>query len=362
MRTDESYMARVLCLARKGAGYVSPNPKVGALVVRNGRTIACGYHSFFGGPHAESDALSKLRPDQGKGGTLYVNLEPCDHYGKTPPCTDSIILSGMRRVVIGIRDPNPLVSGKGILRLRNAGIEVTEGVLKTQCETFNAPYIKYMTKHKPFITLKIAQTLDGQIATRAHHSRWITGESSRRRVQKMRREHDAVLVGVNTILHDDPSLTIRCGKQIPLRRIVLDSTLKIPMNAMLFSHQDPQNTFIATSRRADPLKVEALTEKKITVWICEQDQEGRVDLESLWEKITGAGMTSVLVEGGRETFTSFLKSGAVDCITVFVAPKILGNGIGALGSLDIDLMDRALTFTQFRWMKSGEDMAFRGWM
>ena len=206
---DIYYMRRVLKLALKGTGKVSPNPRVGALLVRNGEILSEGYHAYFGGPHAEVTALSKRKSAKKTDDTLYVNLEPCDHQGKTPPCTELIINSGVRRVVIGALDPNPMVHGKGVKRLREAGIDTRLGVLERDCIKLNEAYFKSITSKKPFITLKIAQTLDGKIATDQGHSRWISSEASRRWVHRMRNENDAILVGVNTVILDDPELTVR---------------------------------------------------------------------------------------------------------------------------------------------------------
>ncbi len=356
---DIFFMKRALRLAKRGGGKVSPNPMVGALIVKNERIISEGYHAFFGGPHAEVDALRKLKAGEAIGSTLYVNLEPCSHYGKTPPCTDAIIKAGIKRVVIGMVDPNPLVHGRGIDKLKKAGIEVRTGILEEQSIELNEPYIKYITKHRPFVTLKIAQTLDGRIATSRGFSRWITGEKSRRFVHKMRRESDAVLVGVNTVIADDPQLTVRMVSGKGKRRVILDSSLRIPLEAKVLHHSDPKNTVVVTTDQSPPDKVKILQKMGVTVWILKKT-DGMVDLVSLWQKMADEGIASVLVEGGRQIFTTMLRHGEVDRVIIFFAPKIFGEGINSIGDLGIDFPDEAILFKKTRWYKKENDMIFEG--
>jgi diaminohydroxyphosphoribosylaminopyrimidine deaminase/5-amino-6-(5-phosphoribosylamino)uracil reductase len=358
--TDQDYMRQVLRLARKGIGKVSPNPMVGALIVKNDRVLSKGYHARFGGPHAEVDAISKLSSGALKGATLYVNLEPCTHYGKTPPCTDAILKTGIRKVVIGMTDPNPLVNRKGILKLKKSGIEVTTSVLEKECRELNAVYIKWINQKKPFITLKIAQTLDGKIAVNSGQSRWITGQESRKQVHKIRNECDAILVGINTVLHDDPQLTVRLGKGKRIKKIILDSRLRIPDEAGILTNDDPENTILATTPQASKARILSLQGKGISIWVCKSDRSGRVDLKSLWRKCLDAQICSVLVEGGREVFTSVLNSGEADRMVFFTAPKLFGEGIASLGNLGVSDPDSALTFRSFRWKKCGPDMIFDG--
>ncbi len=356
---DIFFMKRVLQLAKRGSGKVSPNPMVGAVIVKNGKILSEGYHAFFGGLHAEVNALRKLKDDETRGSTLYVNLEPCSHYGKTPPCTDAIIEAGIKRVVVGMVDPNPLVHGRGIEKLKKAGIEIRTIILEKQSVELNESYIKYITKHRPFVTLKIAQTLDGKIATSGGLSRWITGEKSRRFVHKMRRESDAVLVGVNTVIVDDPQLTVRMIPGRGKRRIILDSRLRIPLEAKVLHHSDPQNTVVVTTDQSPSNKVKILKKMGVTVWVIEK-VDGMVDLSLLWEKMADEGIASLLVEGGRRIFTSILRQGHADRVIVFFAPKIFGEGIGSIGDLGIDSPDEAIVFKKTRWYKKGNDMVFEG--
>lgn len=357
---DRFLMKRVLTLAKKGAGKVSPNPQVGALVVKNNAILSEGYHAYFGGPHAEVAALSKLGLDESRDSTLYVNLEPCTHFGKTPPCTDRIIQSKVRRVVVGAVDPNVLVRGKGIRTLQDSGIEVKVGILADACTRLNESYFKFITKKKPFITLKIAQTLDGKIATLQGNSQWITSESSRRQVQRMRKESDAVVVGVHTVIRDDPQLTIRLVPEGRLRRIILDSRLRIPLESRVLHHADPQNTIVVTTQKAPREKRQLLKNRGITVWTVGEDAKGRVDLIEFFKESAKRDIASLLVEGGREVFTSMLQTGEVDRVVIFIAPKLFGRGLDSLGTLDIQTPAEAVVFKESRWFHRDTDMVFEG--
>jgi len=359
---DRDLMKRVLRLARKGTGKVSPNPRVGALLVKEGRILSEGYHARFGGPHAEVDVLSKLSPAQRREGTLYINLEPCNHHGKTPPCTDMIIESGVRRVVVGIIDPNPRVNGKGIRRLRKAGIDVHVGVLEKACSRMNEAYIKYTTQKKPFITLKVAQTLDAKITTQSDDSRWITCQSARKFAHRIRNEHDAILVGVNTVITDDPQLTIRWGRPRKIRRIILDSQLRIPLQSRVLNDGTPEKTTVVTTSRASTHKKESIEQKGASVWVLDSDTHGRVDLSALWRKMGEEQLASVLVEGGSNVLTSVLKTGDVDRVLVFIAPKLFGKGLNAFGKLGCDVPDDAFRFREYSWLRKGTDIVFDGRM
>jgi diaminohydroxyphosphoribosylaminopyrimidine deaminase/5-amino-6-(5-phosphoribosylamino)uracil reductase len=359
---DRDLMKRVLRLARKGTGKVSPNPRVGALLVKEGRILSESYHARFGGPHAEVNVLSKLSPAQRREGTLYINLEPCNHHGKTPPCTDMIIESGVRRVVVGITDPNPRVNGKGIRRLREAGIDVHVGVLEQACSRMNEAYIKYITQKKPFITLKVAQTLDGKITTNSIDSRWITCQSARKFAHRIRNEHDAILVGVNTVITDDPQLTVRWGHPRTIRRIILDSQLRIPLKSRVLNDESPEKTYVVTTFKASSHKKETIERKGANVWVLDRDASGRVDLSALWKKMGEEHITSVLVEGGSEVFTAVLKTGDVDRVVAFIAPKLFGKGLNAFDKLDRDIPDDAFTFREYSWNRKGSDIVFDGRM
>ena len=357
---DRDLMKRVLRLARKSTGKVSPNPRVGALFVKEGRILSEGYHAIFGGPHAEVETLSRLSPTQRQRGTLYINLEPCNHYGKTPPCTDMIIEAGVRRVVVGIIDPNPKVNGKGIRQLHEAGIDVHVGVLEQECSRINEAYIKYTTQKKPFITLKVAQTLDGKIATKKDDSRWITCEMARKCVHQIRNEHDAILVGVNTVIADDPQLTVRWGHDRKIRRIILDSRLRIPLKSRVLNDGNPEKTVVVTTSQASSDKKETIEQKGVNVWVLDSDEHDRVNLSALWKKMGKESITSVLVEGGNEVFTAVLRTGEVDRVVVFIAPKLFGEGLNAFGELNLDTPDDAFTFQEYTWYRKGTDIVFDG--
>ncbi len=357
---DLILMQRALRLARKGLGRVSPNPLVGAVIVKNGRILAEGYHKRFGGPHAEVNALSHLEEGLSKGSTVYVTLEPCCHTGKTPPCTNALLQARVQRVVVGMIDPNPVVSGRGIQILRDHGMDVTVGILETECRELNAPYIKAVTRRQPYITLKIAQTIDGNIATRKGLSRWITGDTSRRWVHKLRSENDAVMVGVGTVLADNPHLTVRMVRGRSPRRIVLDSHLRIPDVAHLVSDKHTDQTIVVTGPSADTRTIQTLQNRGVQVWTVETDSAGQIRLNSLWERLVDAGIYSILVEGGREVFTSCLRSGETDRLIVITAPKIVGDGISSIGNVGVETMDQAISLRQFKTFRKGTDWVMDG--
>ena len=327
----EAFMRRALELAEKGVGYTRPNPLVGAVVVKGGEVIAAGYHARYGGPHAEVMALERAG-EAARGADLYVNLEPCVHHGKTPPCVDRIIAAGIRRVFIATRDPNPLVDGKGVKKLRTAGIEVVEGVLREEAERLNEIFFFWIKTKRPFVALKLAMSLDGKIATKTGDSRWITGEEARRKVHELRRRHAAVLVGINTVLADDPQLTVRevTGPQ-PLR-IVLDSRGRVPLSAKVL--QGEAKTLIATTAAMPEGKERALRERGVEVWRLSA-REGQVDLIALLARLAGEGIDSLLVEGGGEVAWSFLAQGLVQKVYLFYGALLLGGreipGVGGPG-------------------------------
>lgn len=357
---DLDYMKRVLKLAKKGSGRVSPNPMVGAVVVKHGRILSEGYHRVYGEPHAEVIALSKLGDEEKKNATLYVNLEPCNHHGKTPPCTDAIIDSGVRRVVIGCLDPNPGVKGGGQRRLRESGIDVTVGVREDECKRLNDAFFKCTREKKPFITLKIAQTLDGKIATSEGHSRWITSTSSRRRVHHMRKECDAVLIGIGTVIQDDPLLNVRWTSGASPKRVILDSKLCISLDARILHHPDVKDTIIVTTAHASGEALSTLRKTGASVWVLEEDVTGKVSLPSLWRRMASEGLCNVLVEGGKTVFSSLLRAGDVDRIVVFIAPKLFGEGKGVFENMGIRDPAEAITFKEIRWRRLGQDMVFEG--
>ena len=331
MQRNNIFMKEALNLARKADGRTSPNPMVGAVVVKNGRVLGRGYHRKAGGPHAEITALKEAKK-KAAGSDLYVNLEPCDHFGKTPPCTDAIISSGVKNVIVGMRDPNPLNNGRGIRRLKKHGVKVTENILKKESEELNRAFIKFVTTGIPYVSVKVAQSLDGKISAGSGDSRWISNEKSRRYVHILRNRVDAVLVGINTALKDDPELTSRLTGRVKKqpKKIVVDSQLRISLRSKIL--KDPHSVIIATTRKASPSKKNRL--KKIGVDIITTNTAGaRVDLKNLMHSLARRGITHVLVEGGGEIVSSFLRKDLVDEIFFFVAPKIIG-GRDALTSVE----------------------------
>ncbi|MBC7186523.1 MAG: bifunctional diaminohydroxyphosphoribosylaminopyrimidine deaminase/5-amino-6-(5-phosphoribosylamino)uracil reductase RibD [Calditrichaeota bacterium] len=350
--SDESFMATALRLARKGLGFVSPNPLVGAVVVRGGRTIGRGYHARFGGPHAEVVALSEAG-DAANGATLYVTLEPCAHYGKTPPCVDAIVEAGVARVVVGMRDPNPLVNGKGIEALQRRGISVTVGVREEECRRLNEFYVKYITTGLPFVALKIAQSLDGKIATPTGHSKWISCEQARAFVRRLRAQYDAVLVGAGTVRTDDPALT-PLDKTGPIpKRVVVDDQLGIPLDARLLTDDYATKTIVVTSTSASPEKVRRIEERGAKVVGLETGEDGHIPFLKLWQKLGELQIASVLVEGGQQVFTEALLSGQTDRLLVFVAPKLLGRGLDAFGDLGVSNVNAAIELADVSLQKIG---------
>lgn len=327
---DKDYMQLALELANKGLGKVNPNPLVGAVVVRDGEIISTGYHEYYGGFHAERNALSKSDIDF-TGATLYVNLEPCCHYGKTPPCTEIIIEKGIKRVVIGMVDPNPLIAYKGVEILKAAGIEVEVGVLENECEQLNKPFIHYITTKRPYMVLKYAMTLDGKIATVAGNSKWITNEKSRELVHHDRHRYNAIMVGVNTVIGDDPMLDCRIEGGINPIRIVCDTYLRMPLECQLTNTARDIRTIIATSSQDRDLH-ESFKSKGCELVVVGK-KGGHLDLEELMDRLGAMKIDSILLEGGGTLNFSALESRLVNKVKAFVAPKIFGgaNAISPVG-------------------------------
>lgn len=350
---DVRFMTRAIELAGKGAGSVEPNPRVGAVVVKGGRVIGEGWHRRFGGPHAEVEALSKLGA-RAKGSTLYVNLEPCAHHGKTPPCTELLIRSGVREVVAALRDPNPAVDGLGFRILKKVGIAVRTGVLADEAERVNRGFLKVHRTGLPYVAAKWAMTLDGKIATAGGDSRWISGERSRRLVRALRDEFQAILVGANTALRDDPRLR---GAETKPVRIVLDSKARLPLTARLATTARRQRTIVAVTPGADESQVRKLWRAGIEIITLEE-----IDLLILFEELARAGIQSILVEGGGEVHASCLSQGLVDEVVVFVGPKIVG-GRDAKTPVEGDGLQRmrdALELEDVRVERIGDDAVIRG--
>jgi diaminohydroxyphosphoribosylaminopyrimidine deaminase/5-amino-6-(5-phosphoribosylamino)uracil reductase len=359
-KADTHFMKRAITLARKGTGWVNPNPLVGAVLVNNGVAIGEGWHAYFGGPHAEVMAIRKAEekfPDLIAGSTLYVTLEPCNHEGKTPPCTDLIIEKKIGRVVVGIEDPNRKVAGNGIEMLRSNKILIESGICESEIHALNRIFLKYTTTGMPYVLLKSAMTLDGKIATVTNASQWITGEHSRKKVHLLRHEMSAVMVGVGTILADNPQLNIRLKEEFrsPLK-VIADSSLRIPLDAKVISH-DPQLTLVATTSLAAPDKVKQLERLGVQVMVC-PEKNGKVDIKYLFNAAGTMGIDSILLEGGSTLAFSAIKDGLVDKILTFVAPKLLGGASAPtpLGGEGLRFMEDAVALKNMKVSRSGEDV------
>ena len=356
---DARFMRMALELAARARGRTLPNPMVGAVVVRSGRVIARAWHSKVGRPHAEALALARAGA-AAKGATLYVSLEPCSHTGRTPPCTGAILKSGVRRVVAAMVDPDPRVRGRGLRRLRAAGLRTAVGVLGDQARALNVPFITRVGRGRPFVTVKIAQSLDGRIAAATGKSRWISGPAARRWAQRLRSEQDAVLVGVKTVLADNPRLTVRAGKnrRDPVR-VVLDSRLRTPPNARLFREKTP--LWILTTAKASRRKELRLREAGADV-IRLPARNGRVDFPAALKTLAKRGISRLMIEGGGEVVASALQARAVDRLVWIIAPKIFGAGdcVPAVGGPGIRSLGRAVRLSGLRARRLGEDWLMTG--
>ncbi|WP_026477524.1 bifunctional diaminohydroxyphosphoribosylaminopyrimidine deaminase/5-amino-6-(5-phosphoribosylamino)uracil reductase RibD [Alkaliphilus transvaalensis] len=318
-------MERALQLASQGWGKTRPNPLVGAVIVKDGKIISEGYHHQYGSDHAEVDALKKLNFDA-KGATLYVNLEPCSHYGKTPPCVNAIIDSKIAEVVVGMKDPNPLVAGRGINILRSKGIKVVTGVLEEEAQKLNEVFIKYITTELPFVILKTAMTLDGKIATHRGDSRWISNEDSRTYVHEIRNRTAGIMVGVDTVIKDNPALNTRIqGQEVqhPLR-IIVDSSCRTPLNSKVVTTVKEQATLVATTEYASVENRKRLEDAGVEVLVI-PEANGKVDLKQLMKELGKRKIDSILLEGGGTLNYSALEAGIVDKVMSFIAPKLIGG-------------------------------------
>lgn len=355
--TDEQAMEQALLLALHGSGYVSPNPRVGCVIVKNGRLIAQGWHHAYGEPHAEADAIANATEDVA-GATLYVNLEPCSHEGKTPPCASLIIEKGITRVVAGMEDPFDKVQGRGIAMLREAGIEVQTGVLADECAWVNRTFVKYITTGKPYVVGKIAQTLDGCIATSRGQSKWITGDESRRRVHILRAELDAVLVGKNTAQTDNPALNVRLVEGRSPKRIVFDSKLALPFELRLFSGADRSATIVVCSKKhANSHKARNLQLAGITVVGVEVAENGFIDEDAALTTLAADyGISSILLEGGGRMMASFFRKNLIDEFHFFVAPYIMGNGRRSFEGITTNQLGDMSRFSVKFASRSGDDL------
>lgn len=354
--TDEQAMRHAVELALRGTGRVSPNPRVGCVIVKDGRVIAEGWHAAYGAPHAEVMALEHAR-EEVRGATMVVTLEPCVHQGKTPPCVPRILASGIARVVIGMLDPNPLVAGKGVEQLRQAGVEVRVGVLEPECWWVNRYFAKHIVSGMPYIVGKVAQSLDGCIALPNGESRWITGEESRRRVHALRAELDAVLVGKDTVFRDNPRLTVRAVPGRQPWRVVLDTQLQLPMMSFVFADEYRERTILCASPAAlQTRKAETLRHSGIQLLDIPTDEEGRLHLPTVFRRLSEQfQISSVLVEGGAAVLSSCLRHRLLDELHVFIAPVVIGRGRHPFEGWSVESLEEVWRLHVHAVLQSGDD-------
>lgn len=359
----EEYMRLALELAEQARGRTSPNPLVGAVIVKDGQIVGRGYHQKAGTPHAEVHALREAG-ELARGASMYVTLEPCSHYGRTPPCSRAVIEAGLSEVYVAMADPNPRVAGEGIRQLRDAGIKVEVGILEAAARRMNEIFIKYITAKQPFVLLKTAMTLDGKIAARTGHARWVTGPEARFRVHRIRDEYDAILVGVNTVLDDDPELNCRLpdGSGHDPVRLVLDTRARTPLNARILRVDSPAPTIIVTTDLAPAENIRRLKAVGAEI-ITMTSRDGRVDLPELLVDLGRREISSLLVEGGAEVSAAFLGAGLVDKVLWFIAPKIIGgrDAPGPVAGTGLARMDEALALRDISWGQAGNDFYMEGY-
>jgi len=354
--TDKHFMSLALDLAEEGRGITSPNPMVGALVVRDGQIVGKGYHRKAGSDHAEIIALREAS-ENARGATMYVTMEPCCHHGKTPPCTEAIIKSGITRVVSAMVDVNPLVFGGGFSSLQQNNIETVVGILEDKAQKLNEAYMKFIKKKIPFVTLKLAVTLDGKIADSNGKSKWITGTETKKRVHLLRSWSDAVMIGVETLLADDPMLTVREVKGYNPLRVIIDSRLRTPGDSKVLLDK---NVIIASTNRADEKKLSSFIESGIEIWKFDS-RNGRVPVLEVLKKLGERDITSLLCEGGGKLAATLLNERLADKVIFAVAPKILGNGYDAVKDLDIESLDDAICLNDTEVETLGNDIIIIGY-
>ena len=362
--TDQEYMLRAIQLAKKGEGWTNPNPMVGAVIVKDGRIIGEGYHKKCGELHAERNAIASLT-ESAEGATIYVTLEPCCHYGKTPPCTEAIIEQKIKKVVIGSRDPNPKVAGKGAQILRESGITVVQDFMREECDRLNPVFFHYITTKTPYVVMKYAMTLDGKIATKTGASKWITGETARQEVQHMRHRYMGIMAGIGTVLADDPMLNVRVeGWKSPVR-ILCDSSLRIPLDSQIVRSAKEYRTIVAYAGREEneeitekiTKKIEQLHAKGVDT-VCCPDEKGQIDLKKLMTYLGNEGIDSILLEGGGTLNDSALRAGTVKEVHCFIAPKLFGgkNSKTPVEGIGIGLPSEALKLKCTDICQIGEDI------
>ena len=372
---DIEYMQRAIALAKKGVGFVNPNPMVGCVVVKDNEIITEGYHEYYGGFHAERNALTNTTADC-KDATLYVTLEPCCHYGKTPPCTEIIIEKGIKKVVVGLLDPNPLVSGKGIKILEDAGIEVVTGVEVDKIKELNKVFLKYINTKRPYVLLKTAMTLDGKIASYTGDSKWITNEKSRKLVHKLRSEMVGIVAGIGTVKADDPMLNCRLessqqsavSSQSNIHqptRIIVDTKASISLDSNIVKTANEYRTILAVSNQLSAVsnqsKIDELKSCNVEILYCEE-KDGHVDINDLMIKLGQKGIDSILLEGGATLNAAFLEAGCVDEVYAFIAPKIIGgeHSKSPVGGQGIELMKDAVMLKDIKIETFDNDILIKG--
>lgn len=356
-------MRAALRLARKGVGFTSPNPAVGAVIVRNNKILARGYHKGAGRAHGEIEAFNALKGGSAKGATLYVTLEPCCVFGRTPPCTKAVIGAGVKKAVVGSMDPNPAVAGRGVRELQSAGIQVRTGVLEKECLAINEGYVKFITTGLPLVTLKLAASLDGRIATAAGESKWITGEGARGYVHRLRAAVDAVMVGAGTVLKDDPALTarpVKGGSKNPAR-VVVDSAFRTPLKAKVFRDIEGSGLYIFTTGRAKSAKINKARALGARVFVM-REAAGGIALGGVLKRLGREEITSIIIEGGAGLAASAIKEGIVDKVLWFTSPKILGgDATPAVAGLGIRSLKKAPVIKGARVRRMGDDILIEGY-
>ena len=357
----ESYMRRALELAKKAEGDTSPNPMVGCVITdKEGNIVGEGWHRKAGTPHAEVNAIADMQAKRREGHTAYVSLEPCSHWGRTGPCCEALIKAGIKRVVAAMEDPNPKVAGNGFRRLREAGVEVVAGVCEKEARRLNEHFLLWVTQKRPFISLKFAETLDGKLATRARDSHFVTGKEAHVYSHYLRKIHDGILVGIGTVLDDDPELTTRLVEGKDPVRIILDSKARIPLTAKAL--QGEAKTLLVTGPEADADKCKELAGRKNVTVISLPCEEGKIEIDALLQALYEQELTSILVEGGSEVLGAFLDAGAADRVYAFIAPKLVGGqaALPAIGGKGISVMARCASVTEPELLTLGEDWLITG--
>ena len=364
-KQDQKYMKMALKLAEKGKGRVSPNPLVGAVIVRKDQVVGQGYHARYGDQHAETKALLDAGAEA-NGATIYVNLEPCCHHGQTPPCVEDIIKAGISRAVISVKDPNPLVNGKSIAILKQEGIDVKLGVLEKAALKLNEYFFKYITTGTPFVILKCGMSLDGKVATKTGESRWVTSETSRQFVHHLRNEIDATLVGIETILRDNPRLTTRLKNsqgRDPVR-VVIDSLLRIPIRMRIFTQESDAGNIIITTLNAPMDRIKKIEGAGGRVLFVKPKGKNRVDMQAMVNELGKSQITSLLIEGGPGINASAIREGIVDKVIMFIAPKIIGGkqAPGAIQGEGIARLEEAIKIYDIKAKKLGDDLMVEGYV